>query len=433
MKSTFKSIVVAILIQEARWLLKRHKPTIIAITGSVGKTTTKDAVFAAIKNSISARKSEKSFNSEIGVPLTVLGLSNAWSNPFLWVKNIFDGLIAALFLKNYPAVLILETGIDRPGDMERLAEWIKPDIVVLTRLPSVPVHVEFFPTPEAVADEKMKLVSALKPEGAFIYNHDDTVIQKHLDEVLQRSVGFSRYLKSQFTGASDRVVYSDDIATGSEFNIAHQGDVFTVRINGTAGTQQVYACAAALAVADALELPLAEAAQGLSEMRSPNGRLRLLPGIKATTILDDTYNSSPTACEQALQTLNEIKYAKRKIIVLGDMLELGRFSSTEHERIGTMIPPVAKVLITIGVRARKFAEGALIAGMPEKNIYQYDDALQAGRELQSMLQPGDVVLVKASQGIRAERIVEEIMAEPDRAGELLVRQDKAWRNKQKAR
>ena len=112
MKSALKKIVVIILIKEAAWLLRRHKPTIIAITGSVGKTTTKDAIFAALKNSISTRKSEKSFNSEVGVPLTVLGLNNGWNNPLLWVKNIIDGFFIAAFSKSYPAVLVLEAGIE---------------------------------------------------------------------------------------------------------------------------------------------------------------------------------------------------------------------------------------------------------------------------------------------------------------------------------
>lgn len=429
MKASFKSLIVKILIAESRILLRRHKPTVIAITGNVGKTTTKDAIFAALKNSVHARKSEKSFNSEIGVPLTVLGLSNAWSNPFLWLKNIIDGLFTALFSSEYPEVLILEAGIDRPGDMQKLSEWIKPDIVVLTRLPSVPVHVEFFSTPEAVAEEKMKLVSAMKPDGVFIYNHDDTIIQDRLDEVLQRSIGFSRYLSSQFTGAHDRVVYQDNLPVGVEFDITNNKDVYQVRLAGTVGTQHVYACAAAMAVASALDVPLKEAAASLKELRTPNGRMRIIPGIKATTILDDTYNSSPAASEQALQSLNEIKYAKRKIVVMGDMLELGRFSSEQHQKIGTRIPSVAKVLITIGVRARKIAEGALMGGMPESNIFQYDDVNRAGKELQNMLQPGDVVLVKASQGIRAERIVEEIMQSPEQAENLLVRQDRIWKFK----
>jgi UDP-N-acetylmuramyl pentapeptide synthase len=426
MKAVCKSIVVSILSFEAKLLLRRHKPTVIGVTGNVGKTTTKDAIYSAIRNSVSARKSEKSFNSEIGVPITVLGLHNAWGNPFLWIKNIIDGMFIALFSKKYPAVLVLEMGIDRPGDMERLTKWIKPDVVVLTRLPSVPVHVEYFSTPESVIEEKMRLVSALKPDGTLIYNHDDEIIQAQLPSVLQRRLGFSRYLPSDFTCAADKTVYSDDVPVGMEFTITHAGDTYPLLIPGTIGTQHAYACAAAAAVADVLGVSLEEATTSMGDLRTPNGRSRLIPGIKSTMIIDDTYNSSPTACAQALETLREVRHAKRRIAVLGDMLELGRFSSDAHAEVGAIAATSADLLLTVGVRARNIAQGALDAGMAEENILQYDDSTQAGRELQAMVQPGDVILVKASQGIRAERIVEEIMAEPQDAFELLVRQDEEW-------
>jgi UDP-N-acetylmuramoyl-tripeptide--D-alanyl-D-alanine ligase len=426
MKDVLKKIVVSILTWEAKTLLNRHKPTIIGVTGNVGKTTTKDAIYAAVKNSLSARKSEKSFNSEIGVPVTVLGLKNGWNNPFLWAKNIVDGFFVAFFSKEYPAVLVLEMGIDRPGDMERLTSWITPDVVVVTRLPSVPVHVEYFGSPEAVVEEKMKLVSALKPEGTFVYNHDDEIIQAQLAGVLPRALGFSRYVPSDFTGSDDKTVYRDDLPVGTAFTITHEGQSVTLTLEGTLGTQHVYACTAAVAVADVLGIPLEESVKALAQLQTPSGRMRLIPGIKSTMIIDDTYNSSPTAAEQALSTLSEIKYAKRKIAVLGDMLELGRFSSDEHERIGALVPRAADMLLTVGVRSRKIAEAALNHGIPEENILQYEDSQRAGRELQNILQAGDVVLVKASQGIRAEKIVEEVMAHPDQSGELLVRQDTEW-------
>ncbi len=429
MKVFLKKIVVKILTWEAKTLLNRHKPTIIGVTGNVGKTTTKDAIYAAIKDSISARKSEKSFNSEIGVPVTVLGLKNGWNNPFLWAKNIIDGFFIALFSKEYPAVLVLEMGIDRPGDMECLTSWITPDIAVVTRLPAVPVHVEYFGSPEAVVEEKMKLVAALRPDGTFIYNHDDDIIRAKLGEILPRALGFSRYVPSDYTGSDDRTVYCDDLPVGTAFTITHNESTATLTLDGTLGTQHVYACTAAVAVADVLGIPLEESVRALNHLQTPPGRARLIAGIKSTMIIDDTYNSSPTAVEQALSTLGEIKYAKRKIAVLGDMLELGQFSSDEHQRVGVLAAKVADVLLTVGVRSRKIAEAALSHGMSEENILQYEDSERAGRELQGMLQSGDVVLVKASQGIRAEKIVEEIMAYPEQAPQLLVRQDVGWSNR----
>jgi len=427
MKSIFKKFVVAILTLEASMLLKKHKPTIIAITGSVGKTSTKDAIYAAIKNSTLARKSEKSFNSDIGVPLTVLGLSNGWNNPFAWIKNIIDGFIMVLFQKHYPTVLVLETGIDRPGDMERLTKWLAPDIVVLTRLPSVPVHVEYFSSPEEVTAEKLKLVGALKPTGVLVFNNDDVIIQRHLGEVRNKMVGFSRYLPSDFTVSNDSIVYVDNHPVGVEFTINNRDSHYSVRIKDVVGAQQVYACSAAMAVASVLGVAPEAAVDGLMNLNSPPGRMRLITGLKSSVIIDDTYNSSPTAAEVALETLKEIKFAKRKIAVLGDMLELGKYSSNEHEQIGAQVATCADMLIAVGVRARKIALGALAAGMPESNILQYDDAGRAGKELQVILQSGDVVLVKASQGIRAEQIVEEVMADPESAPQLLVRQDRAWK------
>lgn len=176
-------------------------------------------------------------------------------------------------------------------------------------------------------------------------------------------------------------------------------------------------------------MTLAEAATAFSEVAPPPGRMRIIPGIKGTTIIDDTYNSSPTAVAAALTALREVKYVKRRIAVLGDMLELGRFSQREHERVGELVPQCASMLVTVGIRSQKTAEEALAHGMSEKNILQYEEAGRAGKELQNLIQPGDILLVKGSQGIRAERIVEELMAQPERARELLVRQDDAWQER----
>ena len=429
MKNIFKKFIVTILTLEAKILLARHKPKIIAITGSVGKTSMKDAVYSILKKHYPTRKSEKSFNSDIGVPLTVLGLPNAWSNPFLWLKNIIDGFFIAVFTRQYPTHLILETGVDRPGDMQKLATWVKPDILVLTRFPDMPVHVEFFSTPEAVVREKMHLAEALKPSGVVIYNHDDQIIQHELKQVRQQAIGYSRYLTSQFTASADKIIYHDDVPTGISFTIENINEKAEVRITGAVGEPVVYTATGAIAVASECGISLADAVTALKELMPPPGRLRIIKGLKGSVLIDDTYNSSPIAVELALATLKEIKYAKRKIAVLGDMLELGRFSSREHERVGELVAGTADVLITLGVRARKIAEAALSNGMSEKVIFQYEDVTKVGKELQLFLEPGDVVLIKASQGIRAEKIVEEVMQEPELAPTLLVRQDSGWQKR----
>ncbi len=426
MKEHLKKIVVAILTFEAQILLKRTKPKIVAITGSVGKTSTKDAIFAVLKGKVHARKSEKSFNSDIGVALTILGLENGWNSPFAWMKNIFDGAVHALFTKGYPDVLVLEMGVDRKGDMKRLTAWIKPDIAVVTLLPEVPVHVEYFASPAEVIAEKMTLVHALKPEGVFIYNNDDAKIQPFLSEIRQNSFGFSRYSPSHFTAHSDKVLYDGAMPIGVEFVMSHVTEEVKVAVHGALGAQHTYTYGAALAVGNQFGISLEEGVRALALHTPPQGRMRVLRGVEGITIIDDTYNSSPVACEHAIQTLHELKTKGKKIAVLGDMLELGQFSVREHERMGEFLADKVDILFTLGVRAQKIAEGALEFGLSEKHIFQYDDNETLIRELRPMLSQNDIVLIKASQGIRAEKIVAALMLEKEKASEMLVRQDEMW-------
>lgn len=429
MKEFFKRTVVSILTFEAKLLLKRVNPKIIGITGSVGKTSTKDAIYAVLKNHVHARKSDKSFNSDIGVALTILGLPNAWSNPIMWAKEIFDGLMHALFPGNYPDVLVLEMGVDRPGDMKRLTQWIKPDIAVVTRLPDVPVHVEFFHSPEEVVAEKMILVSALKQDGVFIYNNDDEKVRPYVEDTRQQSFGFSRYSQSHFMATGDSILYDGATPIGMEFDVTHMEESAHAVVRGSVGIQHVYTYTAAMAVGSLFDIPLKDAAEALSSAIPPAGRMRLLPGTEGSTVIDDTYNSSPVACEHAIQTLSEIKTTGRRIAVLGDMLELGQYSVREHERIGELAASRVSILMTLGVRARKIADGAKAYGLPEGNVLQYDDQEELSADLKSNLKPHDIVLIKASQGMRAERIVAAVMAEPEKAPELLVRQEAIWEKK----
>ena len=164
------------------------------------------------------------------------------------------------------------------------------------------------------------------------------------------------------------------------------------------------------------------------------GRMHLLPGIKETLIIDDTYNASPAATEAALGALALAGRATlgggitpgRRIAVLGDMLELGRVSVAEHRKLGTLCAQTCDLLVTVGFRAHDVAQGALDGGMADANILQFEDSQTAGAELQNLLKAGDVVLVKGSQSVGRERVVKEVMAEPERANELLVRQDEGW-------
>lgn len=427
MKSFFKNIIVAIISFEARLVLKKYRPRIVAVVGSVGKTTTKDAIYAVLKTAYFVRKSDKSFNSDVGVPLTILGCENAWTNPLLWIKNIFDGLILIALQNRYPEWLVLEVGADHPGDIRNIASWIATDIVVMTRLPDVPVHVEYFDSPEAVIEEKASIISSLKEGGILVLNGDDKnirdLMEKHADK---RIITFGARKENDVHAMRYAVISRDKTPQGIRFHVRYEENEAPVNIHGSLGRGHLYPVLAASAVGIAEKIPFADIANAFETYDGPSGRMRLISGMNKTTLIDDTYNSSPIAVLEALHLLEQTNVPGRKIVVLGDMMELGRYSVEEHKRIGKRVAETANMLATVGFRARGFADGAKEGGMKAGNILQFDTAEQAGGKLQKVAQEGDLVLLKASQSIRLEKAVKMLMAEPERAPELLVRQDREW-------
>ena len=429
MREILKKIVVFVLTWEAGLILKKYKPKIVAVTGSVGKTSTKDAIFKVLEKKYNARKSEKSYNSDLGVPLTIIGSESGWGSVSKWSGIIWKGI--KLFLKRspYPEILVLEVGADRPGDIKKIRRLITPDVAVLTQLAETPVHIEFFADAEEVFKEKSELVAGLGTERKVILNFDDKEIMKMREKAEAQISTYGLCAGADIKASGYKIFYQKEgrksVPEGIEFNIKTGSEEFEVRIRGAFGKHQVYPALAALAVASALEIKLEDSVESLSLYSPPPGRLKILKGIKDTLILDDTYNSSPKALEAALEVLDQLK-AKRKIAVLGDMLELGKHTITAHRDLGKVAAGVADIICMVGVWAKFFMEGALKEGFKKKTIYTFESSDAAGAELEKLIEPGDLILVKGSQGIRMEKIVEKIMAEPEKKGELLCRQDKAW-------
>lgn len=428
-KQIFKTIVTATLEAEAKLVLKKYKPKIIAVTGSVGKTSTKDAIFAVVGEALVARKSEKSFNSEIGLPLTILNCESGWSNPLIWLKNIIKGLVLILTRMHYPKWLVLELGASKPGDIARATAFVVPDIAVFTRFGDVPVHVEFFKSPEELFEEKANLVKALRPTGVLIVNADEERVLALREKTKAKSLTYGLNAGAMFRATNIQVAYEGEVPVGTNFKLEYEGNVFPVDMHGVLGVQPVYSALAAIAVGAYLKLNIVDVIGRLSTHISPPGRMRVIPGIKGATIIDDTYNASPIAAEVAVDTLKNIKTKGKKIAVLGDMLELGKFTIDEHKKLGMQAGGFVDLLLAVGPRAKYIVEGALDADMSEKNILEFDDSHQAGKYLEGIIGAGDVILIKGSQGVRMERAVEEIMAEPERAALLLVRQEEEWQAK----
>lgn len=433
LKTILKKTTVAILTLEARLILKKYKPKVVAITGTVGKTSAKDAIYAVLSHFYTTRKSEKSFNSEIGVPLTVIGCPNAWNNPLMWLRNFLDGLSLLIQRKPYPEWLVLEVGADRPGDIKKTASWIKPDIAIITRLSKVPAHVEFFESPESVKAEKGELAHEVSPNGTLILNGDDEDVMSLKEKTKARteSYGFSK--DATLVASYENIEYQKDdgdkYPLGITFRVDSKRASIPVHLAGGFGMNHIYAALAALAVADVCELNMVRAAEALHTYEMAPGRLKLIKGVKDSIIIDDTYNASPVAMESALDTLSKMKCDGRKIAVLGEMLELGKHASDEHRRMGEIAGKICNMVITVGIRARHIAEGALIAGLSEKKIFQFENSVEAGKFLEQKIKAGDIALVKGSQGVRMERAVLEVMAEPEKRKELLVRQEDEWNSR----
>lgn len=429
--SFFKKIIVAILTWEARLVLSRYKPRIIAVTGSVGKTTTKDAIYAALSPSLRIRKSQKSFNSELGVPLTILGLENAWQNPFKWMGNIMSGLMLIIERKEYPEWLVVEVGADRPNDIRNVAQWLRPDIAVITAIPEIPVHVEFFDSPEAVLYEKRQLAEYMKPGGKLVINGDDPRMSDMRSDFHGRTVTFGMEANDDFIAQDGAVLYEDGKPIGMTFQAHHGAAAQAIHIYGSLGYPRIYSAIAALAVAQNVGVDMAQASGGLTQWSPPPGRMRILPGIRGSVLIDDTYNSSPAAALAALDTLRSIETTGRKIAIMGDMLELGRFSTDAHRLVGERAAQASDMLVTVGFRARAMGEAALDNGMADDRVREYEigEAERVGVELAPEIQEGDIILVKGSQSMRMEKTVALLLADPSKASELLVRQEAEWKDR----
>jgi len=414
----------------AKLTLARYKPRVIGITGSVGKTSTKTAIYTVLKKGTNknVRMSGGNLNTELGMPLAILGDYDVSGGALFWLRVILKAKFRLLFLwskKSYPDVLVLEYGADKPGDIKKLVDIVTPDIGVVTAVGDIPVHIEFYDSANSIADEKANLIRNLGPTEKAILNIDDPRVHR------MREVTLAEVMTFGFDSTAD--VRINDVKNNSKdgkpsgllLKLGVDKNNATVEIDDVFGKSQAYAVAAATAVGLAEGMKLTTIMDALKFYEGVKGRTKLIPGIKNSFILDDTYNASPLSGSEALEILNDLD-AYRKIAVLGDMLELGGHTEKAHIALGEHAAQVVDILVTVGARADFIAEGAIARGFPEKNIQRFDSSDDAKLAIQDLIKSGDLVLVKGSQGMRMEKIVLEIMAEPQRAKELLVRQYGKW-------
>lgn len=347
---------------------------VIGVTGSVGKTTTKEMIASVLSRRFSVLKSERNLNNEIGLPLTLLHLTPEHE------------------------IAVLEMGMYDLGEIRFLCQIALPSTGVVTNVG--PTHLERLGTLERIAQAKAELVEALPADGWAVLNGDDPLVRPMAQATKAHVL--------QYGQAQSLDLWADEVESmgleGMRLRL-HRGKESVYFRVPILGEHSVHTVLAATAVALTLGLTWDEIDAGLRVMPDQL-RLVVVPGRNGETIIDDTYNSSPASALAALNLLSELD--GRRVAVLGDMLELGSYEDEGHKLVGRRAATVVSQLVVVGPRGRYIGHEALAAGMPPESVATAADNAQAVEILKSLLQPGDFVLVKGSRGMKMEEIVQAI-------------------------
>jgi len=413
-------------------VLNKYKPVVIAVTGSVGKTSTKEAIYHVLKSHFGekqVRRNQRNYNNEIGAPLTIFGLETAGHSIFRWLIRFIKIFWMIIFRVSYPGFLVLEMGADRPGDIKYLVDFIHPKIGLITALGEIPVHVEFFESPQQVAREKRNLISCLKEDEVAVLNYDDERVRQMSEGIKAKVLTYGLKEKADIRATNYDLKVSPSTALGTSelnFKLEFKGSTVPAKLFNVLGVQHLYSALGATAVGIVFGMNLVEISEALKEIQPLPGRMHLISGIKNTLIVDDSYNAALLSVEAALESLKIFENppdggaGRRKVVVLGDMLEIGEYAPEAHRRVGRKAGEIADLIFTIGSRAKFIAESAIKNGFDEKKVFQFDVSEDAAKAVQRQIKQGDVILVKGSRAIKMEKIIKEIMAEPEKVKELLV-------------
>ena len=367
---------ISALQQIARFWRRKLDLRVIGITGSVGKSTTKEVVTEVLSTRYRTLKNPGNLNNEIGLPLTILRLGPGYQRA------------------------VLEMGFYIPGEIQFLCDIALPQIGVVTNVGTV--HVERAGSQEAIAQGKSELVQALPEEGVAVLNFDDPWVRK-MEEKTKASIVF-------YGLSSEADLWADNIEglglEGIRFRLHYQNETLHARVP-MIGRHSVHTALRAAAVGIVDGLTWQEIFEGLQQGYAQLRLVAVRSGSGAL-ILDDTYNASPESMLAALNLLDEMD--GRKIAVLGDMLELGPYERQGHEMVGLRAAQVAKVLLTLGKRGHMIAAAARRAGMKPAHILEFDESEPIVDWLNKNLSAKDTVLIKGSHGLRMDRITASLEA-----------------------
>ncbi|MCB6992193.1 UDP-N-acetylmuramoyl-tripeptide--D-alanyl-D-alanine ligase [bacterium 210820-DFI.6.37] len=359
----------------AAWYLGQLDLKKIAVTGSTGKTSTRDLTWYVCCEKYKTQKNKGNLNNHLGVPLTILS---------------FD---------EDTEVGVLEMGMDKPGEIDLLARVAKPDIGIITNIGLA--HIENLGSQEGIFQAKMELTNYFDENNLLIAARDEEFLNE------ERIQGPYRLVTAGTDGQSDYIISAiDDFsAEGIEFTLEHQGAARRFHLP-VPGRHNAFNAALAVAAGMELGITMEEAARGLAKAKLTDKRLTVR-GKNGIKVIDDTYNASPDSMRGAIDVLMKTR-GLRGVAILGDMFELGKTSSQQHSIVGRYAAEKkVQLLIAIGSDARYMAQGAKEAGL--ENVLYFPEKEEFLKKMDSILEKGDVILVKGSRGMEMEQIVKKIM------------------------
>lgn len=413
MKDKIIKTLYKILSFYARILIKRFNPFVIAITGSVGKSSTKETVYSVMAGYFGREKVRKNYgnlNSDIGIPLTILGY-DSYPTPLLWPIFL---VVAAfrLFAKKYPKYLILEMGVDSVGDIDNYCKIVRPNFVIITSLAGA--HLANFDTKSKYQEEKLKLLKYLPEDGLALVNADDANLGKIED---------SRIETVACDSAADYKAENIKIdLSGTSFDILSTGRKIHIK-SPLIGSHLVYTDLFAFGVAKHFQIQSLEIGNYLPKKSFTPGRMNLVEGKDNCKIIDDTYNANPTSVVAAAKTLSQIDWDGRKVMIIGNMNELGKTEREDHLDVAEKIKSLSiDKIIFVGPHAKYMSD---VIG--DRAVY-FASPVDVIKNLSSLISSHDLILVKASQNNNYfEEIVKHIMRDRSQSKENLVRQSSSWK------
>ena len=289
------------------------------------------------------------------------------------------------------------------------------------------MNIEFFKTIENIAKEKRILIESLASDGYAVLNADDELVMEMGNRTKAQVLTYGLDENAIVNASNPIYNYEKNKPEGISFKLNYDGKNVPIRLKNLLASHYVYAALAAVSVGTIFKINLIDIAEALEPLRAPTGRLNLLEGIRGSYIIDDTYNASPISTLAALSVLSQLE-ARRKIAVLGDMLELGDQTELGHKEIGNKIfSEKIDIFIAVGKRMQYAIERLIALGFSRVNILHFDDPETAAEKVSQIVREGDFILVKGSQGMRMEKIVEKIITDSSQAKKLLCRQNKEWK------